>query len=88
MERDKLLQLLTPVTLLRVSLGRPWGLFFPHCGPRSFPAAVGWEGLPSGKESRWEGKESARAVAPSGMERQRLCDNVPLSLYVDGTASH
>lgn len=34
------------------------------------------------------GKGSAKAVALSGMERQKLRDNVPLSRYVDGTASH
>lgn len=55
-ESDKLLQLLTPVTFLRFSLSRPWGLFFLHCGPRLFPAAVGWEGMQSSKESGREGK--------------------------------
>lgn len=90
MERDKLLQLFTPVTFLRFPLSRPWGLFSLHCGPRSFPA--GCRGLGGGAEQRgkWEGGErgSAKAIALSGMDRQRLRDNVPLSLYVDGTASH
>lgn len=42
----------------------------------------------SREESAREGKGSAKAVAFSGMERQKLRDNVPLSSYVDGTASH
>lgn len=57
-EREKLLQLLTPVTFLRFSLSRPWGLFFsPLWTPFIFPAAVGWEGMQSSKESGREGKE-------------------------------
>lgn len=55
-ERDKLLQLYMPVTFLRFSLSRPWGLFFLRCGPRLFPAAMGWEGMQSSKESGREGK--------------------------------
>lgn len=45
-------------------------------------------GEDAGREVGGRGKGSAKAVAPSGMERQRLRDNVPLSLYVDETACH
>jgi hypothetical protein len=61
-------------------------VFFSTVDPVHFPLL--WTEGDAAREVGGRGKGSAKTVAPSGMERQRLRDNVPLSLYVDGTASH
>lgn len=51
-ERDKLLQLLTPVTSYGFPSAGPGVCFFsPLWTPFIFPAAVGWEGMQNSKES-------------------------------------